>query len=89
MVPELTYTFKHALTHEVAYGNLLEERRRTLHARLVEALEGLAGDRLAEQIERMAHHALRGAVWAKALASAAGRGEGLDTVGPPRGGGVL
>jgi tetratricopeptide (TPR) repeat protein len=52
----------------VAYGNLLQERRRTLHARIVEALEALTGDRVAEQVERLAHHALRGEVWAKAVA---------------------
>ena len=40
LFPELEYTFKHALTHEVAYGSLLQERRRALHARIVEALEG-------------------------------------------------
>jgi predicted ATPase len=39
LFPELAYTFKHALTHEVAYGGLLQERRRTLHARIVEASE--------------------------------------------------
>ena len=38
-----------------------------LHARIVEALEALAGDRVAEQVERLAHHALRGEVWDKAL----------------------
>ena len=43
LFPELVYTFKHALTHEVAYGSLLQERRRALHARIVEALEALAG----------------------------------------------
>jgi predicted ATPase len=32
LFPEREYTFKHALTHEVAYGSLLQERRRTLHA---------------------------------------------------------
>src|SRR5712691_1931114 len=58
---------KHALTHEVAYGSLLLERRRVLHARLVEALEVLGGDRVAEQVERLAHHALRGEVWVKAV----------------------
>ena len=68
LFPERDYTFKHALTHEVAYGSLLQERRRVLHARIVEALEALAGDRLAEQVERLAHHALRGEVWDKALA---------------------
>ena len=68
LFPDHEYTFKHALTHEVAYGSLLQERRRGLHARIVEALEALAGERLAEQVERLAHHALRGEVWDKALA---------------------
>jgi class 3 adenylate cyclase/tetratricopeptide (TPR) repeat protein len=67
LFPEPEYTFKHALTHEVAYNSLLLERRRGLHARIVEALEGLAGDRVAEQVERLAHHALRGEVWDKAV----------------------
>jgi tetratricopeptide (TPR) repeat protein/class 3 adenylate cyclase len=65
--PEHVYTFKHALTHEVAYGSLLQERRRALHARIVEALEALAEARVAEQVQRLAHHALRGEVWDKAL----------------------
>jgi len=68
LFPELEYTFKHALTHEVAYGSLLQERRRTLHARIVEAIERLYPDRLTEQVERLAHHALRGEVWEKAAA---------------------
>jgi predicted ATPase len=67
LFPERAYTFKHALTHEVAYGSLLHERRRALHARIVEALEALAGDRLDDQVERLAQHALRGEVWQKAL----------------------
>ena len=107
LFPELVYTFKHALTHEVAYGSLLQERRRVLHTRIVEALETLAGDQMADvaperrafllegrsrtsrtpgpscpacrvvrrvgpnhvpdQIERLAHHALRGEVWDKAV----------------------
>jgi class 3 adenylate cyclase/tetratricopeptide (TPR) repeat protein len=68
LFPERAYTFKHALTHEVAYSSLLHERRRALHARLVEALEALAGDRLDDQVERLALHALRGEVSEKALA---------------------
>ena len=68
LFPEHAYTFKHALTHEVAYGGLLHERRRLLHARIVEALEQRAADRLADQVERLAHHALRGEVWDKAVA---------------------
>jgi class 3 adenylate cyclase/tetratricopeptide (TPR) repeat protein len=68
LFPDQAYTFKHALTHEVAYGGLLQERRRALHARIVEVLEALAGDRITEQVERLAHHALRGELWDKALA---------------------
>jgi class 3 adenylate cyclase/tetratricopeptide (TPR) repeat protein len=67
LFPEGEYTFKHALTHEVAYGSLLQERRRVLHARIVEAIEALSPDRLAEQVERLAQHALRGEVWDKAV----------------------
>ncbi len=67
LFPEPEYTFKHALTHEVAYNSLLLERRRVLHARLVEALEALAPERVVEQVERLAHHALRGEVWDKAV----------------------
>jgi tetratricopeptide (TPR) repeat protein len=67
LFPELEYTFKHALTQEVAYGSLLRERRRALHAGIVEAIERLSPDRLAEQVERLAYHALQGEVWEKAL----------------------
>jgi class 3 adenylate cyclase/tetratricopeptide (TPR) repeat protein len=67
LFPERAYTFKHALTHEVAYGTLLQERRRTLHAGIVAASETLYRDRLAEQIDRLAHHAVRGEVWDKAV----------------------
>jgi class 3 adenylate cyclase/tetratricopeptide (TPR) repeat protein len=67
LFPERVYTFKHALTQEVAYGSLLQERRRVLHARLVETLETLMGDRRDDQVERLAQHALRGEVWEKAL----------------------
>ena len=66
LFPELEYTFKHALTHEVAYGGMLLERRRTLHARMLELIESRPVDRLAEQAERLAHHASRGEVWDKA-----------------------
>jgi class 3 adenylate cyclase/tetratricopeptide (TPR) repeat protein len=68
LFPEREYTFKHALTHEVAYSSLLQERRRLLHAHIVGALEQQHADRLAEQVERLAHHALRGEVWDKAVA---------------------
>jgi len=46
---------------------LLQERRRELHARIVDAIETLHRDRLGEQIERLAHHALRGELQEKAV----------------------
>jgi class 3 adenylate cyclase/tetratricopeptide (TPR) repeat protein len=79
LFPEHAYTFKHALTHEVAYGGLLQEQRRFLHGRLVEALEALAGDRLDDQVERLAHHALRGEMWDKALAYGRQAGDKAQT----------
>ena len=90
LFPERAYTFKHALTHEVAYGSLLQERRQALHAKIVDALETLAGDRRDEQVDRLAQHALRGQVWDKALRycqqAGPGRVPGLPT-GKPWGAG--
>jgi Adenylate and Guanylate cyclase catalytic domain len=61
LFPEREYTFKHALTYEVAYSSLLLERRRQLHARIVEALEALAGEWVAEQALTLARaHQERG-----------------------------
>jgi class 3 adenylate cyclase/tetratricopeptide (TPR) repeat protein len=66
LFPDAEYTFKHALTHEVAYGSLLQDRRRTLHGRIVDAIEALYPDRRAEHVDRLAHHAVRGERWDKA-----------------------
>jgi class 3 adenylate cyclase/tetratricopeptide (TPR) repeat protein len=68
LFPDLEYTFKHALTHEVAYQGLLHDRQRALHARITEAIERLSTERVAEQAERLAYHALRGELWEKAVA---------------------
>jgi predicted ATPase/class 3 adenylate cyclase len=67
LFPEIEYTFKHALTHEVTYGSLLQERRCPLHRQIVETIERLYPDRVAEHIDRLAHHALRGEAWEKAV----------------------
>jgi class 3 adenylate cyclase/tetratricopeptide (TPR) repeat protein len=67
LFPDLEYAFKHALTHEVAYGTLLQQRRRELHARIVEVIERLYADRLSQHVGRLAYHALRGEVWDKAI----------------------
>ena len=67
LFPDPEYTFKHALTHEVTYGTLLQERRKALHARIVGAIERFYPDRLAEHVEGLAHHAVRGAMWERAV----------------------
>ncbi len=68
LFPDLEYTFKHGLTYQVTYNSILVERRRTLHAKILEAMELLYADRLAEQVERLALNAFRGEVWTKATA---------------------
>ena len=56
LYPELEYAFKHPLTREVAYGSLLRERRRELHARTAKAIEARAGDAADAQAAVIAHH---------------------------------
>jgi len=67
LFPVLEYTFKHALTHDVAYASLLQEHRRVLHARILSAMESLYADRLAEHTERLADHAIAAGAWDKAV----------------------
>jgi class 3 adenylate cyclase/tetratricopeptide (TPR) repeat protein len=68
LFPELEFTFKHALTHEVAYATLLGGRRSGLHAALVGAIERLYADRLDEHVEQLAHHAFRGELRSRSAA---------------------
>ncbi|HUF12439.1 MAG TPA: adenylate/guanylate cyclase domain-containing protein [Longimicrobiales bacterium] len=65
--PEVEYSFTHTLTLDVTYGTLVRDRRRTLDARIVAAIEQLYPMRPAEQLNRLAHHALRGEMWDKAV----------------------
>ena len=50
------YTFKHALTQEVAYNSLLIEQRKLLHERVGTAIESLYADRLDDHLSKLAHH---------------------------------
>jgi len=67
LFPELAYTFKHALTQEVTYNAVLLERRRGLHERAAQAIEGLFAQRLAEQYHALAHHYSRSGNTSKAI----------------------
>ena len=66
LFPDLEYAFRHALTHDVAYGSLLSKRRHELHARIVEAIERRHPDPVAHA-ERLAHHAFAGEEWQQAV----------------------
>jgi tetratricopeptide (TPR) repeat protein len=67
LVPEPAYTFTHALTQEVAYASLLHERRRAVHAQIVDVLERRDPDRLREPVDQLAHHAFHGERWDRAV----------------------
>jgi class 3 adenylate cyclase/predicted ATPase len=65
--PDFAYTFKHALTHEVAYNSPLLERRRRLHERTAQAIEALFHDGLEEHYSELAHHYSRSGNATKAV----------------------
>jgi predicted ATPase len=67
LFPDHEYSFKHAFTQDVTYNGMLQENRRELHGRIVGALEILHQDRLGEQVELLAHHALGGEMHEKAV----------------------
>jgi tetratricopeptide (TPR) repeat protein len=54
--PESEYTFKHALTQEVAYNSLLMERRRDIHERAAATIEELFAGELDDYVAELAHH---------------------------------
>jgi predicted ATPase len=54
--PQASYLFKHALVQDAAYGTLLREPRRALHARIAEAIEGQFAETAESRPEILAHH---------------------------------
>jgi class 3 adenylate cyclase/predicted ATPase len=56
VAPHATYLFKHALVQDTAYGTLLREPRRALHARIAETLESQFAEIAESQPELIAHH---------------------------------
>jgi predicted ATPase len=54
--PESEYLFKHALTQEVAYGTVLQERRKLLHERTAQAIEALYHINVEDHYSELAHH---------------------------------
>ncbi len=66
-LPEVEYVFKHALTQEVAYGSLLQERRKALHERTAQAMETLYQAVLEDHYSNLAHHYSRSGNTQKAV----------------------
>ena len=56
VTPHATYLFKHALVQDAAYGTLLREPRRALHARIAETLESQFAEIAQSQPELLARH---------------------------------
>ena len=54
--PHSSYLFKHALVQDAAYGTLLREPRRALHARIAETLESQFPEIAENQPELLARH---------------------------------
>ncbi len=65
--PERACAFKHALIRDVAYDSVLLDKRRDLHAELVDVIEVAHADALDAQVELLAFHAERGEKWRKAV----------------------
>ena len=58
-VGDIEYTFKHALTHDVAYNSVLNERRRLLHERIGAGLESIYRENLNDHLAALTHHYAR------------------------------
>jgi tetratricopeptide (TPR) repeat protein len=54
--PQSTYVFKHALTQELIYDNLLLKRKKVLHVKIGMAIERIYPERLEEFYEMLAYH---------------------------------
>ncbi len=65
---DIEYIFKHALTHDVAYKSVLNERRRTLHERTGAALESIYAESLNDLVAELAYHYARCSNPGKAVA---------------------
>ncbi len=66
-IPDVEYTFKHALTQEVAYNSVLTERRKLLHGQIGAVLEALHSGHLEDHLGELAHHYSRSGNAAKAV----------------------
>jgi predicted ATPase len=73
--PHASYLFKHALVQDAAYGTLLRETRRALHARIAETLECQFAEIAENQPELLAHHCTEAGLIKKAAGFSAKAGQ--------------
>ena len=67
LFPERVYTFKHALTQNVAYQSLLNSTRQQYHRQIAQVLEDQLAETVESQPELLAHHCVQGETWEKAF----------------------
>ena len=86
--PRATYLFKHALIQDTAYGALLREPRRALHARIVDVLESQFPDVVENQPELLARHCVNAGLletgvsyWSKAGQRSLGNSALVEAIG--------
>jgi class 3 adenylate cyclase/predicted ATPase len=85
--PEATYSFKHALIRDAAYGTLLRARRQQLHASIGRVLEERFPEIVASQPELLAHHCIEAGLakaaigyWLKAAQMAVSRSASAEAL---------
>jgi class 3 adenylate cyclase/tetratricopeptide (TPR) repeat protein len=67
LFPDLEYSFKHALIHDVAYQMLPPDRQRALHTAALVAGEKYYADQSSERADWLAYHAFRAKIWDRAV----------------------
>ncbi|HEU0001416.1 MAG TPA: tetratricopeptide repeat protein [Ktedonobacteraceae bacterium] len=79
------FAFRHALTRQAIYENLLVRERRTLHRTMAEAIEQLHGSSLQDaQVANLADHFYKAGIWKKALEYGQRAGETALALYAPR-----
>ncbi len=77
------FAFRHALTREALYGQLLARERQTLHGQIAHALEHIHAGALEAHLEALAYHFFEAAMWTKALEYAQRAGEKAQALYAP------
>jgi DNA-binding CsgD family transcriptional regulator len=81
---EDVFTFRHALTRQAVYSDLLGRERKTLHRSIAEATERLYADALDAHLDDLAYHFYAAGAWAKVLEYAQHAGEKAQRLYAPR-----